>query len=81
MMGSVYSEPLYDQGYLRSLITTGSFLLVFGTHYWHQILSQGLVMEIGLGCLFMPTAGIVASYFTKSRGLAIGIARLGSTIG
>lgn len=87
-MGSVYSGPLYDQGYLRSLISFGSFMLVFGmfmtslgTQYWHQILSQGLVMGLGLGCLFMSATAIVASYFTKRRGLAMGIASSGSTIG
>ncbi|TVY89549.1 Aspyridones efflux protein [Lachnellula willkommii] len=88
MIGSVYSGPLYDQGYFRPLIATGCFMLVFGmfmtslgTQYWQQVLSQGLFMGIGLGCLFMPCLGILASYFVKRRGLAMGIASSGSTIG
>jgi len=88
MLGSVYSGPLYDWGYLRTLIATGSFLIVFGmfmtslcVEYWQFLLAQGFVMGIGVGCLFTPTLGVIASHFTNRRALAIGIGSSGSTIG
>jgi MFS family permease len=87
-MGSVYSGPLYDWGYLRALIITGSFMMVFGMfmtslchEYWQVLLAQGFFIGIGIGCLFTPTVGVVASYFTKHRGLAMGIASAGSGTG
>lgn len=88
MFGSVYSGPLYDWGYLRPLIGVGCFMLVLGmfmtslcTQYWQVILAQGLFMGLGLGCLFTPTAGLIASYFSKKRGIALGIASSGTAIG
>ena len=88
MLGSVYSGPLYDWGYVRALILIGSFMIVFGTfmtslctEYWQFVLAQGLFMGIGLGCFFTPAVGVVALHFSKSRGLAMGIASSGSTIG
>ncbi|KAF2179128.1 MFS general substrate transporter [Zopfia rhizophila CBS 207.26] len=88
MLGSVYSGPLYDWGYLRALIWTGSFMLVFGMFmtslcslYWQILLAQGFFMGLGLGCLFTPSVGVIATYFRKRLGLAMGIATSGSTIG
>lgn len=88
MLGSVYAGPLYDWGYLTPLMWAGCFMVVFGmfmaslcTQYWQLLLSQGFFMGLGTGCLFTPTAGIIASYFSKRRGLAMGIVSAGSTIG
>ncbi|KAF1973118.1 putative MFS monocarboxylate transporter [Bimuria novae-zelandiae CBS 107.79] len=88
MLGSLYSGPLFDRGYLRHLVLLGSIILVFGmfmtsicTQYWHILLTQGVVMGLGTGCLFTPTTGVIASHFDKRRGLAMGIVSTGSTIG
>ncbi|KAF1953320.1 MFS general substrate transporter [Byssothecium circinans] len=88
MLGSVYAGPLYDWGYLKPLVLAGSFMVVFGMFmtslcekYWQAILAQGLLMGFGTGCLFTPATGLVASYFLKRRGLAMGIVSTGSTIG
>lgn len=88
MLGSVYAGPLYDWGYLRPLIWVGSILLLLGMFmtsicktYWQVVLAQGLLMGLGTGCLFTPSTGIIASYFGKKRGLAMGIVSTGSTIG
>lgn len=79
---------MYDAGYLRTLIITGCFMLVLGMfmtslgkEYWQILLSQGVFMGIGLGCLFTPSVGIIATYFTRRRGLAMAIASSGTTIG
>jgi MFS family permease len=83
----VITGPLYDAGYFRPLVFTGSFLVVFGmimtslcTAYWQVILAQGLCIGIGSGCLFIPSVAIVSTYFSTKKALATGIAASGSSI-
>jgi MFS family permease len=83
----VITGPLYDAGYFRPLVFTGSFLVVFGmmmtslcTEYWQVILAQGLCVGIGSGCLFIPSVAIVSTYFSTKKSLATGIAASGSSI-
>ena len=88
MLGSVWSGPLYDWGHLRPLIAVGCFMVVVGMfmtsfcdHYWQILLAQGCLIGLGFGSLFTPTTAVIASHFQKHRGLAMGIATSGSTIG
>lgn len=80
--------PLYDYGYLRSLVVIGSFLSVLGmlltslsTQYWQLLISQGVLVGIGNGCLFIPSFAVLPTYFEKKRALAVGIAQSGSALG
>jgi MFS family permease len=80
--------PLYDRGYLRHLLITGSFLIVFGhmmlslcTQYWQALLAQGFCVGIGAGLLFVPTVSLLPTWFSTRMGLAIGIASSGSSFG
>jgi MFS family permease len=80
--------PIYDRGYLRLLILTGSFLVVFGfvmlslcTEYWQALLAQGFCVGIGGGLLFTPIVSLIPTYFSTKMGLAIGIASSGSSLG
>ena len=80
--------PIFDQGYFRALIITGTFLVVFGmmmtslaTEYWQLFLTQGVVTGLGAGCLFLPSIAIVATYFTTKRALATGVTAAGGSIG
>lgn len=82
------SGPIYDRGYLRTLLITGGFLIVFGnmmlslcTTYWQVLLSQGFCVGIGAGCLFVPAVAILPAYFSKKLGLAVGLAASGSSFG
>ena len=84
----VATGPLFDRGYLNSLLLVGSFLTVLGimmtslcTTYWQAVLAQGVCIGLGAGCLFVPSIAIVATYFTKRRAIATGIAVGGSSIG
>ena len=88
MFVGLLSGPLYDHGYLRMLVLTGSFLVTLGmlmtslsTEYWQLVLAQGLVIGIGSGCLFVPSVAFLPSYFTAKRALAMGIAASGSNVG
>lgn len=84
----IITGPLFDWGYLRSLLLVGSSLLVFGmimasicTHYWQAMLTQGLLVGIGCGCLFVPSIAVLPMYFKKKKALALGVAAAGSSLG
>lgn len=80
--------PIYDRGYLRLLLVTGSFMVVFGlmmlslsTEYWQALLSQAFCVGISAGLLFVPTVSVIPTWFSTNMGLAIGIASSGSSLG
>lgn len=80
--------PIYDRGYLRSLLATGSTLVVFGLmmlslskEYWQALLAQGVCVGVGAGLLFVPTVSLLPTWFSTHMGLALGIASSGSSLG
>lgn len=80
--------PLYDFGYLRSMVNVGTFTIVFGVmmtslcrRYWQYVLAQGVVIGIGNGLLFLPSIAIVPQFFAKRKAFATGIVAVGSSIG
>ena len=87
-LNGLIAGPVYDRGYLRLLLLTGSFMVVFGlmmlslsTEYWQALLSQAFCVGIGAGLLFVPTVSVIPTWFTTNIGLAIGIASSGSSLG
>ena len=84
----VFTGPLFDHGYLRTLLITGSFGVVFGmmmtslcNEYWQFVVAQGFVVGLGCGCLFVPCVAIIPSYFSTKKALAQGLAASGSSLG
>lgn len=84
----VFVGPVFDRGCLHSLIAAGGLLLVVGTilagissHYWHFILTQGIVVGFGAGCVFLPSIAVLPQWFERRRGLATGLGSSGSAIG
>ncbi|KAF7946728.1 hypothetical protein EAE96_009713 [Botrytis aclada] len=84
----IVSGPLFDRGYIRILMATGCFLIVFGTmmlslstKYYQIILSQGIVIGLGAGLVYIPALAIISTQFTTKRAFAIGCASSGSSIG
>jgi hypothetical protein len=80
------SGPIFDRGYLRTLLVIGSFGVVFGhmmlslcTTYWQVLLAQGFCVGIGAGCLFVPCVSVLPTYFSTRVGLVIGLAAAGSS--
>ena len=80
--------PVFDAGYLQPLIWTGAILSVLGMMltsisitYWQVLLSQGVVVGIGTGCLFIAAISIISQYFTTKKIFAYGITSTGSSIG
>ena len=83
-----FTGRLIDAGYFRAVFLTGSILSVLGlfmaslsTTYWQLFLAQGLCCGLGNGCLFCPALSLLSTYFSKKRGLAIGLAATGSATG
>lgn len=88
MSFGIFSGPLLDLGYFRSLQITGSILVLLGifmasiaTEFWQVMLAQGLCFGFGCGCLYTPSIAIISTYFLKRRSLAIGIVTSGSGFG
>ena len=80
--------PIYDYGYLRSLVAVGSVLVTVGmlmtglcSQYWQLLLAQGVMVGLGSGFLFLPSIAVLPQYFEKRRALATGIGSSGSAIG
>lgn len=83
-----FSGPIFDRGYLRSLMLVGSFGVVFGhmmlslcKTYWQVLLAQGFCVGLGAGCLYVPCVAVLPSYFSTKLGLAVGLAAAGSSLG
>ncbi|KAI3333355.1 MFS general substrate transporter [Ustulina deusta] len=87
-LGGVFSGPIYDRGYFRTLIIAGSLAIVLGiellslaTRYYQVLLAQGILTGLGAGCLFVPCVSILPTYFNTRLGLAVGLASSGASIG
>jgi len=50
-------------------------------HYWHFLLSQGILGGITLSCLFTPAFVAAQHWFLKRRGFALGVVTSGSSVG
>lgn len=79
-----------DRGYFRTVMLSGSALLVFSlfmtslTHeqqLWQVFLSQGIGLGAGAGMLYVPALAILTHHFKRRRSLALGISCAGSSIG
>lgn len=88
MLTGTFAGPIYDKGYIRELMGVGSFLIVFGqmmlslsSEYWHVLLSQGISIGIGTGCIFVSGVAILSTHWSTKLATATGIAATGSSIG
>ena len=88
LLTCIVTGPIYDLGYLHSLVNVGTFAIVLGmmmtsicSEYWQFVLAQGAVVGIGNGLLFLPSIAIVPQYFSRNKALASGIVAAGSSIG
>lgn len=84
----VVSGPLFDKGYCRPMTIAGSIGVVFAlmmlslsTKYYQIILSQGILTGLCLGLLYIPSVALIPLYFKKRRGLALGLATAGGSMG
>lgn len=67
--------------YLGCFLIAGGFVSAsFSTQFWHLILTQGMLVGLGVGFVWLPSSPILAQWFWKRRSLAQGIASSGSGI-
>ncbi|KAJ6589398.1 MFS general substrate transporter [Mycena capillaripes] len=88
--GGIFSGKLFDQGYFKHLLASGSFIYLLSSfllslaiphHFYQNFLAQAVGMGIGMGLIFLPCISIPAHYFKRRRGLAMGIILSGSSVG
>lgn len=83
-----FSGRLLDAGLYRPALLVGAVIQVLGiffmslsTSYWQLMLTQGIMTGLGGGIFFTPSMGILGTYFTSNRALAMGIATSGNSAG
>lgn len=72
--------PASDRGHGPLLVRAGSCLVLLGTvtqglstAYWQLLLSQGVCVGVGMGCLAVPSVAVPSAWFTSRLPLANGI--------
>ncbi|KAJ2163144.1 hypothetical protein GGF46_000073 [Coemansia sp. RSA 552] len=63
------------------VMALGQLLASFCKEPWQLCITQGIVFGVGIGIVFGPTSTAPAGWFTRRRGLAIGITVSGVGIG
>ncbi|KAI9484010.1 MAG: major facilitator superfamily domain-containing protein [Benjaminiella poitrasii] len=73
---------------LRQVIIVGTLFVTialemagFSYEIWHLYLSQGILFGLGASCLYVTVMSVTPQWFTKNRGVALGIVASGSGIG
>ncbi|KAF8910907.1 MFS general substrate transporter [Gymnopilus junonius] len=88
LLPALFVGRLFDLGYFRSIFMPSSCILVVATfltaqctEYWEFLLCQGFLVGLGCGGVFGHTAPVIAHWFKRRRGLAMGWVAMGSSIG
>ncbi|CAK5271710.1 unnamed protein product [Mycena citricolor] len=86
-MGTPFGA-LFDRWGAKLLIVIGGvtftlscMLQSISKHYWHFLLSQGLLGGIALSCVFSPAYTAAQHWFLRRRGFALGVVTSGSAVG
>ncbi|CAL1705216.1 unnamed protein product [Somion occarium] len=79
---------MFDMGYFKIPLLVSSAFLVMATflvaeckEYWQFLLCQGFAVGLACGMIFGPMLGVVAHWFKRKRGLALGLNAVGSSVG
>lgn len=85
---ALVSGPLTDRWGPRAVIAVGGVLLGLGliamsgvSALWQPYVCYGLVAALGMSTAYVPCNATVAKWFTRRRGLAIGLASAGGSLG
>ena len=85
---SVFSGRALDAGLFIPVFFIGSVIQVVGIFtnslcksIWQLVLAQGLCTGLGSGIIFCPTMGLVTTYFTRKRALAVAMVSTGNSAG
>jgi MFS family permease len=88
---SIFAFPagrLTDRWGPRAVITTGGVFLGVAlaamaavTQLWQPYLLYGVVAAVGMGTAYVPCSSTVVKWFARRRGLAVGVAGSGGSVG
>ena len=62
-------------------LSAGFVAASFASETWHLYITQGVMVGIGIGFIYIPSIAILSQWFQKKRSLANGISGAGSGIG
>lgn len=74
----LFVPTLFVGGILQVL---GIFMMSLSTKWYQLFLSQGVLTGIGGGIFFCPSMGLIATYFSNRRALAVGLVSTGNSVG
>lgn len=84
----VFTGPLFDLGYFRAMLLTGAlvetlalFLLSLCDEFWQIMLTQGIMVGLGNGLLYLPGLALVGRSFKKHRSIAMALTTCGAPVG
>ncbi|KAL6692481.1 major facilitator superfamily domain-containing protein [Trichoderma pleuroticola] len=87
-LGGAVVGPIFDKYGSRALMFSGTAVCLlsficssFATQFYQYLLAQGILLGIGNALLFYPATGAISEWFNHKRGLALGIALSGSSVG
>ncbi|KAL6859701.1 major facilitator superfamily domain-containing protein [Trichoderma novae-zelandiae] len=87
-LGGAVVGPIFDRYGSRALMFSGTAVCLlsficssFAAQYYQYLLAQGILLGIGNALLFYPATGAISEWFNHKRGLALGIALSGSSVG
>jgi MFS family permease len=73
---------------IKPLMTAGATILgggyvaaSFATRIWHLYLTQGALVGLGVGFVYVPSLPVLSQWFDRRRSLANGISTAGSGVG
>nr|GAT47305.1 MFS general substrate transporter [Mycena chlorophos] len=87
---SLISGPLYDRGYVRSVIYAGCAIQAISLfmlslcqpqQLYQVLLAQGVGLGVGLGLVYVPTVAVVSHYFNRRRSLVMALTQAGTPLG
>lgn len=88
LFSGVFAGKIFDDYGPKNLLMIGSFLHVFGLmmasiskEYYQFMLSQAVCSAIGSSFVFTAGVSSIPTWFFKKRGMAIGLAASGSSLG
>lgn len=72
-------KPVMASG---SILMSSGFIAASFAHLpWHLYFTQGALVGLGIGALFIPSVQVVPQWFDRRRSLAVGLASSGSGFG
>ncbi|KAG2195169.1 hypothetical protein INT47_006451 [Mucor saturninus] len=86
--GSPIVQVLVARFGLRPIMIAGTTCIVvaletasLATEVWHLYLTQGILFGSGASCMYVTVMAVTPQWFTKNRGIALGIVAGGSGMG